>query len=130
MPETSGTSVNDAVAGEATGAPAKLAIAPIERIERIGIVGAGTMGHGIAQVAVASGHHVVLADTAPAALERGMAQVAKGLSRLVDKGKLPAAERDQALSRLAPAHDLAAFAGVDLAVEAVVEKLEVKQRVL
>jgi 3-hydroxybutyryl-CoA dehydrogenase len=99
-------------------------------IGRIGIVGAGTMGHGIAQVAVQSGYEVVLADAAPEALERGVAQVAKGLGRLVDKGKLAADARDQALSRLEPAADLTAFARVDLAVEAVVERLEVKQAVL
>ena len=99
-------------------------------IGRIGVVGAGTMGHGIAQVAVQSGYEVILADTVPAALERGVAQVGKGLARLVDKGKLAADARDQALSRLEPAADLAAFARVDLAVEAVVERLEVKQAVL
>ena len=102
----------------------------VTSIGRIGVVGAGTMGHGIAQVAVASGYEVVLADTAPAALERGAAQVAKGLGRLVDKGKLAAAERDQALARLATAGDLGAFAQVDLAIEAVVESLEVKLAVL
>jgi 3-hydroxybutyryl-CoA dehydrogenase len=99
-------------------------------IGRIGVVGAGTMGHGIAQVAVQSGYEVVLADTVPEALERGVAQVAKGLGRLVDKGKLAADARDQALSRLEPAADLTGFARVDLAVEAVVERLEVKQAVL
>jgi 3-hydroxybutyryl-CoA dehydrogenase len=99
-------------------------------IGRIGVVGAGTMGHGIAQVAVQSGYEVVLADTVQEALERGVAQVAKGLGRLVEKGKLAADARDQALSRLETAADLAAFSGVDLAVEAVVERLEVKQAVL
>jgi 3-hydroxybutyryl-CoA dehydrogenase len=99
-------------------------------IGRIGVVGAGTMGHGIAQVAVQSGYEVLLADTVTEALERGVAQVAKGLARLVDKGKLAADARDQALSRLEPAADLTGFARVDLAVEAVVERLEVKQAVL
>jgi 3-hydroxybutyryl-CoA dehydrogenase len=99
-------------------------------ITRIGVVGAGAMGHGIAQVAAQSGFEVVLADTVPAALERGMAQVARGLGRLVDKGKLAAEERDGALGRLRPAADLGAFGEVDLAVEAVVERLEVKQGVL
>jgi 3-hydroxybutyryl-CoA dehydrogenase len=102
----------------------------MKTIGRIGVVGAGTMGHGIAQVAVASGYEVVLADAAPAALERGVAQVGKGLGRLVDKGKLGAEQRDQALARLASAGDLAGFARVDLAIEAVVEKLEVKLAVL
>jgi 3-hydroxybutyryl-CoA dehydrogenase len=99
-------------------------------IERIGVVGAGTMGHGIAQVAVRAGYEVVLVDAVPAALQRGVAQVGKGLGRLVEKGKLTAEERDGALARLQPASELGAFAGVDLAVEAVVEKVEVKQGVL
>jgi len=99
-------------------------------IGRIGVVGAGTMGHGIAQVAVQSGYEVVLADAVPDALERGVAQVAKGLGRLVEKGKLAADAREQALARLETAGDLTAFARVDLAVEAVVERLEVKQAVL
>ena len=102
----------------------------IGAIGTVGIVGAGTMGHGIAQVAVAAGYRVVLADTAAAALERGVAQVGRGLGRLVEKGKLAAAERDAALARLRPAASLADLAAVDLAVEAVVERLEVKQRVL
>jgi 3-hydroxybutyryl-CoA dehydrogenase len=99
-------------------------------IGRIGVVGAGTMGHGIAQVAVQSGYEVLLADAVPEALERGVAQVAKGLGRLVEKGKLAADAREQALARLETAGDLTAFARVDLAVEAVVERLEVKQAVL
>jgi 3-hydroxybutyryl-CoA dehydrogenase len=99
-------------------------------IGRIGVVGAGTMGHGIAQVAAQSGYEVVLADAVPDALERGVAQVAKGLGRLVEKGKLAADAREQALARLETAGDLTAFARVDLAVEAVVERLEVKQAVL
>jgi 3-hydroxybutyryl-CoA dehydrogenase len=101
-----------------------------EGIGRIGVVGAGTMGHGIAQVAVRAGYEVVLVDAAPQALQRGVAQVGKGLGRLVEKGKLTAEERDGALARLHPAGELSAFGGVDLAIEAVVEKVEVKLRVL
>ncbi|HYH47404.1 MAG TPA: 3-hydroxybutyryl-CoA dehydrogenase [Thermoanaerobaculia bacterium] len=100
------------------------------QIETIGVVGAGTMGHGIAQVAAQAGYQVVLVDVAPAALERGRAQVGKGLERLVAKGKLSAEERDAALGRLATAGELAALTSADLVVEAVVEKLEVKQGVL
>jgi 3-hydroxybutyryl-CoA dehydrogenase len=73
---------------------------------------------------------VVLADAATDALERGVAQVGRGLARLVDKGKLAAEARDQALARLEAASDLGALARVDLAVEAVVERLDVKQAVL
>jgi 3-hydroxybutyryl-CoA dehydrogenase len=99
-------------------------------IGTIGVVGAGTMGHGIAQVAAQSAFQVVLADAAPEALRRGMAQIAKGLGRLVEKGKLAAEARDQALARLRPATDLAAFADADLVVEAVAERLDAKLAVL
>ena len=99
-------------------------------IRTIGVVGAGTMGHGIAQVAAQSGYEVTLVDVVPAALERGRAQIGKGLERLVAKGKLAAEDRDQALGRLTTGGDLAALAGVDLAVEAVVEREDVKRNVL
>ncbi len=99
-------------------------------IHTIGVVGAGTMGHGIAQVAAQSGYDVVLVDAAPAALERGRTQIGKGLERLVAKEKLTAEERDRALERLTTGADLAAFAHADLVVEAVVERLEVKQKLL
>jgi len=101
-----------------------------ESIRTIGVVGAGTMGHGIAQVAAQSGYDVVLVDAAPAALERGRTQIGKGLERLVAKAKLSAEDRDQALGRLTTAGDLAALAAADLVVEAVVEREDVKRTVL
>ena len=88
------------------------------------------MGHGIAQVAAQSGYEVVLVDMAPQALERGIAQVGKSLDKLVSKGKLTAEAREHTLARLRPASQLAALESADLIVEAVVEKLEVKQEVL
>ena len=102
----------------------------MDSIHTIGVVGAGTMGHGIAQVAAQNGYDVVLVDAAPAALERGRAQVGKGLERLVAKAKLSAEDRDQALGRLTTADDLAALAQTDLVVEAVVEREDVKRTVL
>ncbi|HEY3566912.1 MAG TPA: 3-hydroxybutyryl-CoA dehydrogenase [Thermoanaerobaculia bacterium] len=102
----------------------------MDSIRTIGVVGAGTMGHGIAQVAAQSGYQVTLVDAVPAALERGRAQIGKGLERLVAKGKLAAGDRDQALGRLTTAGDLAALAGADLVVEAVVEREDVKRGVL
>jgi 3-hydroxybutyryl-CoA dehydrogenase len=102
----------------------------MESIRTIGVVGAGTMGHGIAQVAAQSGYDVVLVDVVPEALARGESQIAKGLERLVTKGKLAAEDRDRTLSRLSTGGDLAALRGADLAIEAVVEKLEVKRKVL
>jgi 3-hydroxybutyryl-CoA dehydrogenase len=102
----------------------------MESIHTIGVVGAGTMGHGIAQVAAQSGYEVILVDAVPEALERGKSQIAKGYERLVGKGKLAADDRDQALARLSAAGDLGALERADLVVEAVVERLEVKQNVL
>jgi 3-hydroxybutyryl-CoA dehydrogenase len=102
----------------------------MEAIQTIGVVGAGTMGHGIAQVAAQAGFDVVLVDAAPDALERGMAAIGRGLERLVAKGKLPAADRDLALARIASASTLAELARAELVVEAVVERLEVKRTVL
>jgi 3-hydroxybutyryl-CoA dehydrogenase len=99
-------------------------------IRTIGVVGAGTMGHGIAQVSAQSGYEVILVDAVPEALERGRTQIGKGYERLVSKGKLAAEDRDQALGRLKTAGDLAALAAADLVVEAVVERLEVKTKVL
>ena len=102
----------------------------MESIHTIGVVGAGTMGHGIAQVAAQSGYKVVLVDAVSEALERGRTQIAKGYERLVGKGKLAAEDRDQALARLSTAGDLGALERAGLVVEAVVERLEVKQKVL
>jgi 3-hydroxybutyryl-CoA dehydrogenase len=102
----------------------------VREIHTIGVVGAGTMGHGIAQVAAQSGFDVMLMDVAPEALERGQAQIAKGLERLVGKGKLAPEERDAALGRISAHGELAPLARADLAIEAVVERLPVKQSVL
>ena len=102
----------------------------MDSIQTIGVVGAGTMGHGIAQVATQSGYEVILVDAAPAALERGRTQIGKGLERLVSKGKLSAEDRDGALGRLTTGGQLAALERADRVVEAVVERLDVKQGVL
>ncbi len=99
-------------------------------IRKIGVVGAGTMGSGIAQVAAQSGFDVVLVDIAPHALAKGLATIDKSLERLVAKGKLTSSERSAAREKIASAAELAALAGCDLVVEAVVEKFEIKRQVL
>ena len=99
-------------------------------IDKVGIVGAGTMGHGIAQVAVQSGFEAHLVDIDAAALERGVAGVEKGLGKLAAKGRISAEEQAAARSRLSTGREVAALEGCDLVVEAVVEKLEVKAAVL
>jgi 3-hydroxybutyryl-CoA dehydrogenase len=102
----------------------------MQEIRTIGVVGAGTMGHGIAQVSAASGYDVVLVDVAPQALERGITQIGKSLQKLESKGKLSAEEREKTLARIRPESRLDALQDADLVVEAVVERLEVKQGVL
>ncbi len=94
------------------------------------MIGAGTMGHGIAQTAAWSGFEVALFDAAPAALDRGMAAVRSSLDRLVEKGKADAAARDAALGRIRPRPTVEAAAGeADLIVEAVPESLDLKRRI-
>jgi 3-hydroxybutyryl-CoA dehydrogenase len=95
----------------------------------VAVIGAGTMGAGIAQVAATHGHPVLLFDADAAAIDRGLEGVAKILARSVEKGRIEADERDAILGRIAPAKALADFAPASLVVEAIVEKLEVKQSV-
>jgi 3-hydroxybutyryl-CoA dehydrogenase len=98
-------------------------------IQTIGVVGAGTMGHGIAQVAAANGFRVILIDVVAEALAKGTARIEKGFARQVEKERMSAEERDAALARLSSAGELAALAEADLVVEAVVERFEVKEKV-
>ena len=102
-----------------------------ERIERALVVGAGTMGHGIAQVLATVGVETRLADVSRDALDRALGHVRANLDKAVEKGKLAPAARDAALARLTTTTDAAAgSAGVQCVVEAVPEKLELKQRIL
>ncbi|MDD3448593.1 MAG: 3-hydroxybutyryl-CoA dehydrogenase [Gammaproteobacteria bacterium] len=99
-------------------------------IESVGVVGAGTMGHGIAQVFAAHGFDVRLADTSDAAVRRGLAGIENSLERLLAKEKITAADKAATLGRIGVATDLAALAGADLVVEAVTESLSVKAELL
>ncbi len=99
-------------------------------IRTFGVVGAGTMGAGIAQVAAMAGFPTVVVEIVPAALERGLQGIEKSLERLVAKGKLTADASAAARARLRPASTLTELAGADLVVEAVVERFDVKRQVL
>lgn len=105
---------------------------PLDSAMPVGVVGAGAMGAGIAQVAAQRGHAVVLADAAAAAIEKARAGHAKQLAREVEKGRATRAEADATLGRItyvagvAPA-DLQRFAACGLVIEAIVENLGVKQ---
>ncbi|HPA50919.1 MAG TPA: 3-hydroxybutyryl-CoA dehydrogenase [Thermoanaerobaculia bacterium] len=96
-------------------------------IERVGVIGAGQMGAGIAHVAALAGKTVVLADVDAALAEKGLAVVRKNLGRQVEKGKVTAEAAEAALARIAVSGDLAALADADLVVEAIVENEEVKR---
>ena len=98
-------------------------------IKTVGVVGAGTMGHGIAQVLVKNGIPTRLADVSDAILARAADKISKGLGRDVEKGRMTAEEKDKALGRLKTTTDLAALVDADLVIEAVLEKFEVKAEV-
>jgi len=98
-------------------------------IKTVGVIGAGTMGNGIAQVFAQAGFTVKLHDAAAPALDRALKTVEKSLGRFVEKGKLSVEDRDAALGRLSAVHTLDAFADADYVVEAVVERLDVKREI-
>ncbi len=96
---------------------------------KVGVLGAGTMGAGIAQVAAQSGHATVLVDVNPEQLAKAKAGIEKVLARLVEKGNKTREEADTILSRLTFAGAIDQFAGCGMIIEAIVEKLEVKHTV-
>ena len=102
----------------------------VGQVERLGVVGAGTMGHGIAQVAAQAGFDVMLVDSVSEALVTGIGRIEKSLGKLVEKGKLSEDDRKTALEGISTSTDLEDLAGAALVVEAVVEKLEVKREIL
>ncbi|MFI5616088.1 3-hydroxyacyl-CoA dehydrogenase [Streptomyces sp. NPDC051567] len=99
----------------------------IERSSTVAVVGAGTMGQGIAQVALLAGHPVLIYDIDGDLARDGRDRVRERVERLVVKGRLGRAEADGAIGRIEAAHDLAALAGAGLVVEAVVEDAAVKR---
>ncbi|MFJ3985769.1 3-hydroxyacyl-CoA dehydrogenase [Streptomyces fungicidicus] len=96
----------------------------------VAVVGTGTMGQGIAQVALVAGHPVRLYDAAPGRAREAAAAIGARLDRLVEKERLTAAGRDAARARLLPVEELTGLAGCALVVEAVLERLDVKQELL
>jgi len=98
-------------------------------IEHIAVIGAGTMGRGIAQVCAGSGYQVTLIDVIPEQLEHAMASVRKSVEKLHSKGRLTDEQREAALANVTTADEVAAAADADIVIEAVVESLAVKKRV-
>jgi 3-hydroxybutyryl-CoA dehydrogenase len=99
-------------------------------IERIGVVGAGTMGNGIAQACATAGLQVTMVDVSDAAVQRGVATLSGSLDRLVKKDKLTAAERSAALARVHGSTRHADLKDAELVIEAATENLEIKLRIL
>jgi 3-hydroxybutyryl-CoA dehydrogenase len=98
-------------------------------IKHIAIIGAGTMGHGIAQVCATAGYQVTLIDVVPEQLERALASIRKSVEKLHSKGRLSDEQREAALTNISTATQVAAAAGADFVVEAIVENLAIKERV-
>jgi 3-hydroxybutyryl-CoA dehydrogenase len=99
-------------------------------IGTVGVIGAGTMGNGIAQACAVSGIKAVMIDVGDAQLQKGVAAIAGSLERLVKKEKLSAADRDAALARVTTTTDYAALSGVDCVIEAATENPAIKLEIL
>lgn len=98
-------------------------------IRKIGVVGAGTMGNGIAQMAAQIGCEVIMRDVEDAFVERGMKNIDRFLSKGVEKGKLAANEKDAILGRIKGTTDMAQLGEADFVIEAVIENLDLKKSV-
>jgi 3-hydroxybutyryl-CoA dehydrogenase len=98
-------------------------------IERVGVIGAGQMGNGIAQVFAVNGAQVVMLDVNQAALDKGLATIQKSLSKLVEKGKLDAGKKDAALAGIKTGSDYALLKDCGLIIEAATENLALKQKI-
>ena len=93
----------------------------------IGVIGSGTMGHGIAHVAARSGYPVLLVDLDESLLRRAMETVASEMQRAVDKGRMSSVDRDAALKRIRTSTDVSALKDTAITIEAIVERLDVKR---
>jgi 3-hydroxybutyryl-CoA dehydrogenase len=98
-----------------------------EGIRRVGVIGAGTMGNGIAQVFAQSGFEVSLVDAADSALDRARATIDKSLAKLVEKGKLPAGARESSVERIRTATTVDVLSDADFVVEAIYEDAQAKK---
>ncbi|PWC32821.1 3-hydroxybutyryl-CoA dehydrogenase [Azospirillum sp. TSO35-2] len=99
-------------------------------VQTIGVIGAGTMGNGIAQVCAIAGLTVVMTDISDAAVQRGLSTVGGSLDRLVKKEKMTAADREAALARITATTDKSKLASCDLVIEAATENEDLKVKIL
>jgi 3-hydroxybutyryl-CoA dehydrogenase len=98
-------------------------------IKKIAVIGAGTMGNGIAQVCATTGYQVTMIDVVPEQLERALVSINKSVAKLHSKGRLTNEQQEMASENVTTATEVAAAAAADFVVEAVVESLEIKQRI-
>jgi 3-hydroxybutyryl-CoA dehydrogenase len=94
-----------------------------------GVIGAGQMGQGIAQVAAQTGCQVPLLDASPELAEQGLKRIERAVARLVEKGKVSSSDGEAAVSRVKPAADYAALGDADFVIEAATEEIELKQKI-
>jgi 3-hydroxybutyryl-CoA dehydrogenase len=102
----------------------------VDLINTVAVLGAGTMGNGIAHAFARAGYKVILRDVEQRFLDRGMDTIARNLEREIKKGKLVEAEKGTVLEHIVPVTDMSAVANADFLIEAVPEKIEIKRHVL
>jgi 3-hydroxybutyryl-CoA dehydrogenase len=98
-------------------------------MKTIGVIGAGQMGAGISQVSAQAGYHILLSDVDLDRAQKGKDAIAKALNRLVEREKIDALARDEALARIEPVAGTSAFAAADLIIEAATEREEIKRAI-
>ncbi len=98
-------------------------------IGKIGVVGAGTMGNGIAQAFAVAGQDVVMMDVSEAQVQRGLATIGASLDRLIKRDRMTAAQKDAAMARISTATDTSALSDSDLVIEAATESLALKLKI-
>ncbi len=100
----------------------------MKKIKKVGVLGSGLMGSGIAEVAARAGYDTVVREVTDELMDKGLAKIHGSLNKAVEKGKLDAAARDETVARLSGTVDLAPLADCDLVIEAIVENLEEKRK--
>src|SRR5213078_2964226 len=96
-------------------------------IKKVGVLGCGLMGSGIAQVAAQAGYETVVREVEQKYLDKGLAGIEKSLGKFVEKGKMTAENRDACMGRLKGTVDLAALADCDIVIEAIIENAQLKK---
>ena len=96
-------------------------------MKKIGVIGAGTMGGGIAQTMAQSGYEVVINEISMEFADKGVERIEKNLEKLVSKGKMEQAQKDEVMSRITATDDIHALADVDVVIEAAIENMEAKK---